>query len=91
MAITSVDTALSQYNANLDWHTSQAKATDALSAIRYLMANRAQKLSDQGTEVDYESLQAESVKLERFLGASAPRAFGRKRRVGIGFDGGNVT
>jgi hypothetical protein len=91
MSIASVSDALAQYNANLDWHTSQSKATNALSAIRYLLVNRAQKMADQGTEVDYEGLQAESVKLERFLGASAPRAFGRKRRVGIGFDDGNVT
>jgi hypothetical protein len=90
MSITSVTTALAQYNANLDWHTSQSKATDALSAIRYLLVNRAQTLKDQGSEIDYEGLSGEAKKIEQFLGVGVFRASGRKRRVGIGFESDDV-
>lgn len=83
MSLSSVSDALAQYNANLSWQTSQASAMLALEAIRFLLANRPQRMDDQGSSINYESLQTQATKLETFLGATAPRTFGRSRRVSV--------
>lgn len=90
MALSSITDALTQYNANLSWQTSQSSAAAALEAVRFLLVNRAQQSGDQGSTLNYESLQKESEKLEKFLGATSPRAFGRSRRVTAAF-GGDVV
>lgn len=78
--IASVDAALAQYTAALPWQASLAAAESALDAVRYLLVNRVQALSDQQTQFSYESLLAEKTALEKFLGVQTPRAFGRSRR-----------
>ena len=80
MALGSITDALTQYNANLGWHQSPASAELALEAIRYLLVNRAKTMDDQGQKIDFESLTTEKAALEKFLGATNPRAFGRSRR-----------
>ena len=85
MALSSVQAALNQYNANAQWHLSQASATLALEAVRYLLINRAQKGGSQGDELSFESLTNEKAALEKFLGATAPRSFGRRRIVSASF------
>lgn len=77
--LASIPAALAQYNANIPWHTSQAAATAALEAIQYLLINRAQKMGDHGSEINYESLTSVKNDIQQFLGATAPRAFGRSR------------
>lgn len=79
MALSTVADALAQYNANLSWHTNQASAELALEAVRYLLVNRAIRKSSQGDQIDYASLESEKTALEKFLGASSPRSFGRSR------------
>lgn len=79
MALSSISAALAQYNASIPWHVSQATATAALEAVQYLLVNRAQRAGDRGSELNYESLEKEKEALEKFLGATAPRAFGRSR------------
>jgi len=90
MAITDITSALAQYNAALPWQSSQSSAQSALDAIRYLLIFRAQHLSDSGTQFSYETLLEEKKSLERFLGATAPRAFGRSRRNTASFDVGGI-
>jgi len=83
MALATIAAALAQYNANLNWHQSQAGAESALEAIRFLLANRGQRRMDQQSSIDFESLEKTALKIETFIGANAPRAFGRSRRVGV--------
>lgn len=88
VAITDIDSALAQYNANLSWQTSQASAQAALEAIRFLLVNRANKMENRGHSLNYESLVTEKEAIEKFLGVTTPRAFGRSRRVGVVFTNG---
>ena len=90
MPITDIASALAQYAANLQWQGSQASATLALEAARYLSVFRIQQLSDAGMSFSYESLLAEKQALERFLGATAPRAMGRSRRNTASFHVGGI-
>ena len=69
MAITSIATALTQYNDNLDWDTSETKARLALSALRYLKINRAQNLAHVGSAMTFEAITEEIAKIESFLNA----------------------
>lgn len=85
VAISSVADALAQYNANLGWQASQSSASLALEAVRFLLVNRAQRLDDQGSTLNFESLASEKTALEKFLGATIPRAFSRRRRVNADF------
>lgn len=89
MALTSIDAALAQYNASIPWLTSQAAAQAALEAIQYLLVNRPQGQTDQGSELNYESLAAEKADIQKFLGGTAPRAFGRSRFNTARFCGGS--
>jgi hypothetical protein len=79
MAIATVNDALAQYAANLSWQTSQASAQAALEAVRFLLINRPQRMDDNGSTMNFEQLEKEKAALEKFLGATAPRAFGRSR------------
>jgi hypothetical protein len=88
--MTNIGDALAQYNAALPWQNSQAQAQSALDAVRYLLLFRAQHLSDAGMQFSYETLLAEKKDLERFLGATAPRAFGRSRRNTASFHVGGI-
>lgn len=85
MALASIQAALAQYNANIPWHVSKSAAMAALEAVQYLLINRPQHGSDQGADMNFESLAGEKASLEKFLGATAPRAFGRSRRVSASF------
>lgn len=88
--ITSVTEALAQYAAALPWQASRTAAESALDAVRYLLVHRAQTLSDAQTTFSYQSLESEKASLEKFLGATAPRAHGRSRRVGVAFQPGGI-
>ena len=71
MALTSASTyaqALAQYNDNLSWEGSTAKAILALEAIRWLLVNRAQIFSGAGTQVNWAQLTEEKKKLEEYVG-----------------------
>lgn len=85
MAITDITSALTQYNANLNWNaqSTTASAQLALEAARFLVANRAQSMNHQETQINYEAMAGEVAKIETFLGATTPRAYGRTRRVGM--------
>jgi hypothetical protein len=87
MALSSITDAINQYNANLAWNTDPAQAQLALQAVRYLLINRAQIMDDQGQKLSFESLRDEKAALEKFLGATSPRAFGRSRVNGARFCG----
>jgi hypothetical protein len=90
MAIADIPSALAQYAATLPWQASLASAQSALAAIEYLLVNRLQHLTDSATSMSYETLQSEKKALEKFLGATAPRAFGRSRRNGVSFSSGGI-
>jgi len=87
MSLATISDAITQYNANLGWNTSQASAQLALEAVQFLLINRAQKLDDRGSAINFESLQTEKAALEKFLGATAPRSFGRSRTCHASFSG----
>jgi|WetSurMetagenome_2_1015567.scaffolds.fasta_scaffold491233_2 hypothetical protein len=89
--ITSVEAAKAQYAASLPWQSSVAAAQSALDAIRYLLVNRVQNLSDAQTGLAYESLESEKTALEKFLGVTTPRAFGRHRRNGVSYQSGGIA
>jgi hypothetical protein len=90
MAITDTASALAQYAAALPWQASLASAQSALDAVRYLLLARLQHIGDSQTTMSYESLDSEKKALEKFLGATAPRAFGRSRRNGVSFAPGGI-
>lgn len=90
MALATVSDALNQYNANLAWQSSRASAESALEAVRFLLVNRGQMVEDQGSRVNFESLTTEKAALEKFLGATSARAFGRSRRVSPAFQDGGL-
>ena len=68
MALASITAALTQWNANALWHESTTKAGLALEALRYLIVNRAQSSGHAGTNLNYEMLQEEVKKIEKYLG-----------------------
>lgn len=88
--LTSISDALAQYAASLPWQASRASAESALDAIRYLLVNRVQNLNDAQTGMSYQSLESEKAVLERFLGATTPRANGRSRRNRAAFQSGGI-
>jgi len=70
MAITSSSTpaeVLAQYNNNLSWDGDIVKAKLALEAIRWLLVNRAAKLSINGRNLDYTSLEKQEESLSSFV------------------------
>ena len=90
MPITDISSALAQYTASLPWQTSVENAQNALDAVRFLLVNRIQHLGDMGTTMSYETLESEKKALEKFLGVTAPRAFGRSRRNRVSFQSGGI-
>lgn len=88
--ITSIDNALAQYASALPWQNSATNAQLALDAIRYLLVNRIQNLTDAQTSINYQSLESEKAALERFLGVTTPRANGRSRRNCAAFVAGGI-
>lgn len=90
MSLSTIDDALTQFNANANWYGSQASAALRLEAIEFLLINRAQRLDDAGSSINYESMGTMATELRKFLGAGAPRAFGRSRRVGPAYCGGGI-
>ena len=81
IVLADVETALAQYNANLNWHQSAGAAELALEAVRWLIANQPESYSIGGKTItkNLPQLESERRNLEKFLGATAPRAFGRAR------------
>jgi len=70
MALTSSSTltdALAQYNDNLSWDGDRTKAQNALEAVRWLLANRAQSQSMGALNLNYADLREEKRKLETFV------------------------
>ena len=80
MALTSASTiedALAQYNDNLSWEGDSAKATLALEAVRFILANRPNVVTTSVQTINFESLAAEKIKLQDFTaraGSSVNRA-----------------
>ena len=91
VAITDINSALAQYAAALPWQQSQEAAERALDAIRYLLVARVQHLGDSQTSMSYETLESEKKSLEKFIGVTTPRAFGRSRRNGVSFSRGGIS
>ncbi len=90
MAFKDIQSTLDQYAQSLPWQESRAAAQSALDAVRYLLVARLQHLADTKTMMSYETLQSEKKALEKFLGATAPRSFGRSRRNGVSFKPGGI-
>lgn len=86
MAITSVDSALSQYNANLDWNANPDHAQAALEAVRYLIVNQPVTYSIAGRTVtkNLPQLEKEAAAISVLLGVG-PRARGRSSFCGSRF------
>ena len=71
MSITSASTraeVLAQYNNNLSWEGSAAKAQLALEAIRWLLVNRPQSSTHGQNTINYAILENEKTKLQEFVG-----------------------
>ena len=67
MSLTSASTiadALNQYNNNLSWEGEITKATNALEAVRYILANRPKMIASGERNVNYDSLASEKERLE---------------------------
>lgn len=70
MALTSsstLDDALAQYNNNLAWDGDITKATNALEAVRWLLANRPKTIATNNRNINFESLLREQEKLENYV------------------------
>jgi hypothetical protein len=85
MALASVTAALTQFDASAAWYDSRDTAKLRLEAIEYLLVHRGQRLTDEGSSIDFESLSSQAKDLRAFIGVGAPRAFGRSRRVSASF------
>ena len=73
MSLTSASTiedAINQYNDNLSWEGDVTKATNALEAVRYILANRPKIIASAERNISFDSMAAEKVKLEVFVGRS---------------------
>ena len=78
-----LECALAQYNSNLGWHTDRTKAELCLEAIRWLIVNQPASYSIAGRSIQKNLTQLEDERrnLERFIGATQVRAFGRRRMI----------
>lgn len=73
MSLTSsstIEDAIGQYNDNLSWEGNVTKATYALEAVRYILANRPKIIASGERNISFDSLAAEKVNLEAFIGRS---------------------
>jgi hypothetical protein len=90
MALTAASTlvdAKAQLNANLAWDGDITKASAALEAIRWILANRPQIIATNNRSINFESLQNMETELRGFVsmhGDSVNRAsFTRGRMLTI--------
>jgi len=63
--------ALAQYNNNLSWEGDTAKATLALEAIRWILANRPKVIATNDRNINFESLAAEKQRLENYISSNS--------------------
>lgn len=73
MSLTSSSTlaeAKAQFNNNLLWEGDATKARNALEAIRFILANRPLRITEESQTMDFESLKSEAQKIEKFLDSS---------------------
>jgi len=73
MSLTSASTikdAIGQYNDNLSWEGNVTRATLALEAVRYILANRPKIIASGERNVSFDSLAQEKEKLEALVGRS---------------------
>jgi len=66
--------ALDQYNNNLAWEGNITKAKNILEAIRYLLVNRGQSLSEAGSNLTFESLKEMQADVKAFVDTASPRS-----------------
>lgn len=81
MTLTSSSTfadARAQWNDNLLWEGSPAKAANALEAIRWLLVNRAEASTADGRSTNFASLESEKKKLEDYVGITNTTAKSRR-------------
>ena len=74
MTLTSSSTiadALNQYNNNLSWEGDITKATNALEAVRYILANRPKMIASGERNVNFDSFASEKEKLEGYVGRAS--------------------
>jgi len=74
MSLTSASTiadAIGQYNNNLSWEGDITKATNALEAVRYILANRPKVVASGERNVNFDSLASEKEKLEAYVGRAS--------------------
>ena len=70
MSLTSASTiadAIGQYNDNLSWEGDITRATNALEAVRYILANRPKVIASAERNINFDSLASEKEKLETFV------------------------
>ena len=73
MSLTSSSTlteALNQYNDNLLWEGDITKAQNALEAVRYILANRPNRVTSAVRSINFAELAMEKEKLETFVARS---------------------
>lgn len=73
MTLTSSSTivdAIGQYNDNLSWEGNVTKATLALEAVRYILANRPKIIASGERNISFDSLLSEKEKLEALVSRS---------------------
>jgi hypothetical protein len=82
MALTSASTiqdALDQYNNNLSWDGDITKAANALEAVRYLLANRAQSSTFDGMSLNYPALEMVKEELSAYVSTQSATAKANRR------------
>lgn len=62
--------AIGQYNDNLSWEGNVTKATLALEAVRYILANRPKIIASGERNISFDSLAQEKEKLEALVSRS---------------------
>ena len=70
MSLTSASTiadAIGQYNNNLSWEGDITKSTNALEAVRYILANRPKMIASGERNINFDSLASEKEKLEAYV------------------------
>lgn len=73
MALTSASTltdALAQFNNNLAWDNDTVKAAAALEAVRWLLVNRGQDITQGPERLTFETLKDMEKKLEAFVSSA---------------------
>lgn len=68
------DDAMAQLSNNLSWEGSATKAAAALEAVRWLMFNRAQASTRQGSGITFEKLESLEKRLADYVASSSTTA-----------------